>query len=106
MSRGNKMDFNGITRIFFSQDFSPKNKKCSEWPEMQKKHIKFFSLLNNNSPRPVRKATARAWSIWILLARAVHFLARADTPQTGPALRRSSVGISRWIGRRSQGGEA
>ena len=35
MSRGNKMDFNGITKIFFSQDFSPKNKNCSEWPEMQ-----------------------------------------------------------------------
>ena len=73
-------------RIFFSQDFSPKNKKCSEWPEMQKKPIKFFSLLNNFSPRPVRKATARAWSIWILPARAVHFPARADSPRPGPPL--------------------
>ena len=23
-------------KIFFSQDFAPKNIKCSEWPEMQK----------------------------------------------------------------------
>ena len=79
-------------RIFFSQDFSPKNKKCSEWPEMQKKHIKFFSLLNNYSLRPGRKATARAGSIWIISARAVHFPAWADTPRTGPALRRSYMG--------------
>ena len=54
-----------------------------------KKAHKIFSLLNNYSLRPVRKATARAWSIWIILARAVHFPARADTPRTGPALRHS-----------------
>ena len=69
----------------FSQDFSPKNKKCSEWHEMQKTHKK-ISLLNNYSLRPFRKAMARAWSIWILLARAVHFPARAATPRTGPPL--------------------
>ena len=72
----------------FSQDFSPKNKKCSEWPEMQKTHKK-ISLLNNYFLRPGRKATAQAGSIWIISARAVHFPARAETPRTGPALRRS-----------------
>ena len=72
--------------------------------------MKFFSLLNNYSLRPGRKVTARAWSIWILPARAVHFPARADTPGTGPALRLSfnaglddlnfpfeSLFVSKWI---------
>ena len=46
-------------RIFFSQDFSPKNKKCSEWHEMQK-NIHFF--LGTGTARVVSYALAhQSW---------------------------------------------
>ena len=77
-------------RIFFLKIFHPKIKSVQNGLKCKKTH-KNLSLLNNYSLRLVRKATARAWSIWIILARAVHFPARADTPRTGPALRRSNV---------------
>ena len=77
---------------FFSRFFT-------EWPEMQK-NTKNFCLLNNYSLRLGRKATARAESIWIILAQAVHFPARANTPQTGRTLRRSSVHGVGWLGNR------
>ena len=75
-------------RIFFLKIFHPKIKSVQNGLKC-KKNTNFFSLLNNYSLRPVRKATARAWSIWIISAQAVHFPARADTPRTGPALRHS-----------------
>ena len=75
-------------RIFFLKIFHPKIKSVQNGLKC-KKHIKNFSLLNNYSLRPGQKAMARAGSIWIIWARAVHFLAQADTPWTGRALRRS-----------------
>ena len=43
----------GVFLGLFSQDFSPKNKKCSEWPEMQRKHIKkILYTMSNLAPVP------------------------------------------------------
>ena len=55
-------------RIFFLKIFHPKIKSVQNGLKCKKTHKK-FSLLNNYSLRPGRKATARAGSIWIILAR-------------------------------------
>ena len=70
-------------RIFFLKVFPQKIKSVQNGLKC-KKHIKLFSHLNNYSLRPVQKAMARALIIWIILAQAVHFPARANTPRTGP----------------------
>ena len=81
-------------RIFFLKIFHPKIKSVQNGLKCKKKHIIFFSLLNNYSLRPGRKATAQAGSIWIISARAVHFPARADTPWTSPVLMPSIVEVT------------
>ena len=58
--------------IFFSQDFLPKNIKCSEWPERQKT-CNFFLLCTITIIGPGQKSMVRSQSIWILRDQTIHF---------------------------------